>query len=301
MENKKIKRRFIKEAIGTRYYFSYRVDLFLYKLMLSILFLLTIFLITSDWNFSILIAAEVFVIFTFVNKLHIDRKKNEGEEKLISKMKREHFKKKLDEINSDDFEMLVGFLFEKKGCKNFVKKKGHLYLTEKDGLINCIKVYKLYDDIELEKIDLRNLVSFMYTNNIKIAYLVLTGKLSEEALGFLDKFKDKLQISVIDIDNLYDLMEEENILPGKDYFYQKVNEEAFFDKKKKYVIKNNIFDNKKIFIYILASIFFYISSLAMPLNNISRYISYYFMLLTVISILYFIWIKYIADEAWNKN
>ena len=28
------------------------------------------------------------------------------------------------------------------------------------------------------------------------------------------------QISVIDIDNLYDLMEEENILPGKDYFYQ---------------------------------------------------------------------------------
>lgn len=297
MENKKIKRRFVKEAIGSRYYFSYRIDLFLYKLMLSILVLLAIFLITSDWNFSVLIAAEVFVIFTFVNKLNIDRKKSEGEEKLINKMKKEHFKKKLDEINSDDFELLTGFLFEKKGCKNFVKKKGHLYLAEKDGLINCISIYKLYDDIELEKIDLRNLISFMYQNNVKIAYLVLTGKLSEETNEYLYKFKDKLQVNVLDIDGLYALMEENNILPGNDYFYHKVDEETFFDKKKKYVIKNNILSTKKIFIYILAAIFFYISSLAMPLNNISKYISYYFTFLTIVSILYFIWVRYISKQT----
>jgi len=104
MVEKKTRKRFIKEALGTRNYFSYRTDLILYKIMLSILVLIAIFLITDDWSFSILIGAEVFVIFTLVNKLNVKRKKDEGEEKLINKMKREHFKKKIDEINQEDFE-----------------------------------------------------------------------------------------------------------------------------------------------------------------------------------------------------
>lgn len=295
MENKKMNKRFIKEALGTRNYFSYRTDLFLYKLMLSIMVLLAIFLITSDWNFSILIAAEVFVIFTLVNKLNITRKKNEGEEKLISKMKKEHFKKRIDEINVDDFEMLIGYLYEKKGCCNFVKKGRHMFLAEKDGLINCIKIYKLYDEIELEKIDVRNLITFMCQNNIKIGHLVTTANLSDEAKALIEKFKNKLDIDIVDLDCLYKIMEEQNILPGDDYFYSKVTEEKVIEKKKK-ELKNNVFDNKKIFVYIFSAVFFYITSTIMP-NSISRYISYYFMLLTVISVFYLIWLKFISNEV----
>lgn len=297
LKSNKVRKKFIKEALGSRNYFSYRTDLLLYKIMLSILVLLAIFFISSDWNLSVLIAAEVFVIFTLVNKLNITRKKNEGEKKLISKMKKEHFKRKIDEINLEDFEMLIGFLYEKKGCKNFVKK-GHMFLAEKEGLINCIKIYKLYDEIELEKIDVRNLITFMLQNNVKIGHLVTTGCLDDGAKELIEKFKDKLSIEVVDLDGLFSMMEEYDILPNNDYFYNKVEEEKSIEKKK-LKLKNNVFDNKKIFVYVLAAVFFYMLSAIMPDNNISIYISYYFILLTVISIFYLIWVKYISEQVKN--
>lgn len=293
INNRKFKKIFIKEAIGSRNYFSYRTDLILYKVLLSILILLAIFLISDDLGLSLLISAEVFLIFTLVNKLNVDRKTNEGENQLILKRKKEHFKKKLEEININDFELLIGFLFEKRGCKNFIKKGRHLYLAEKDGLINCIKIYRLYENIELERIDVRNLVTYMCQSNIRIGYLITTGVLSESAKELLEDFKDRLDITVIDLDGLFTMMEEYNILPMDDYFYNKVYEEESI-KPKDIDIKKNVLNNKKIVMYILSAIFFYITSMIMAENNISRYISYYFIMLTIINVSYLIWIKYIA-------
>lgn len=298
IKNSKLTKRFIKEALGSRNYFSYRADLLLYKSLLSIFTLLAIFFISGDLSLSIIIAVEVFVIFTLVNKLNITRKKNEGEKKLINIMKKEHFKKKIDEINPDDFEMLMGFLYEKKGYNNFVKKGKHMFLAEKEGLINCIKIYKLYDDIELEKIDVRNLITYMLQNNVKIGHLVTTGCLSHEAKELIEKFEGKLSIEVVDLEGLFNIMEQYGILPENDYFYNKVVAEKFYNKKK-LKLKNNVFDTKKIFVYILAAVFFYIASTIMPENNISIYFSYYFVMLTVISLFYIVWVKYISEQVKN--
>lgn len=297
-EKSKIKKRYISEAIGTRNYFSYRADLVLYKVLLSMTVMLIIFFITSDLKFSILIAAEVFLIFTLVNKLNITRKRREGEEKLIYRLKTEHFRKKIEEINNDDFGMLIGFLFEKKGCRNFIKKGKHMFLAEKDGLINCIKIYKLYEGTELEKTDVRSMISFMCNSSIKIGYLVTTVEINEEAKKLLEKFEDKLHIEIIDSNALFNMMDEAGILPGKEYFSKKIYEEKTFVKKKS-KLKNNVFDNKKIIVYVFAAVFFYITSAAMPNNTISIYISYYFILLTVVSGLYMIWVKYISKETGN--
>ncbi|WMJ76403.1 MULTISPECIES: restriction endonuclease [unclassified Sedimentibacter] len=297
-EKNKIKKGYISEAIGTRNYFSYRADLVLYKVLLSMIVLLVIFFITSDLKFSILIAAEVFLIFTLVNKLNITRKRREGEEKLIYRLKTEHFRKKIEEINNDDFGMLIGFLFEKKGCRNFIKKGRHMFLAEKDGLINCIKIYKLYQGTELEKTDVRSMISFMCSSSIKIGYLVTTVEINEEAKKLLEKFEDKLHIEIIDSNALFNMMDEAGILPGKEYFSKKIYEEKSFVKKKS-KLKNNVFDNKKIIVYVFAAVFFYITSAAMPNNTISIYISYYFILLTVVSGLYMIWVKYISKETGN--
>ncbi len=293
IHNRKFKSIFIKEAIGSRNYLSYRTDLVLYKVLLSILVFLAIFLISDDINLSFLISAEVFLIFTLINKLNVDRKISEGESQIILKRKKEHFKKKLEEININDFELLIGFLFEKQGCKNFIKKGRHMYLSEKEGLINCIKIYRLYENIELERIDVRNLVTYMCQNNIRIGYLVTTGVLSKNAIDLLENFKDRLDITVIDLDGLFTMMEEIDILPEDEYFYNKVYEEESI-KTKDFDIKKNVLDNKKIIMYILSALFFFATSMIMPENNISRYISYYFILLTVINIAYFVWSKYIT-------
>ena len=293
LDIRKFKKIFIKEAIGSRNYLSYRTDLILYKILLSILFFLVILFISDDIGLSVLISGEVFLIFTLINKLNVDRKRNEGENQLILKRKKEHFKKKLEEININDFELLIGFLFEKKGCKNFIKKGRHMYLAEKEGLINCIKIYRLFENIELERIDARNMVTYMCQNNIRIGYLITTGVLSEGAKDLLEDFKDRLNITVMDFDSLFAMMEENEILPENDFFYNKIYEEES-GKTKDVDIKKNIFDNKKIIIYIFSSVFFYAASMIMPQNNISRYISYYFIVLTAINVFYSIWIKHIS-------
>ena len=225
LDIRKFKKIFIKEAIGSRNYLSYRTDLILYKILLSILFFLVILFISDDIGLSVLISGEVFLIFTLINKLNVDRKRNEGENQLILKRKKEHFKKKLEEININDFELLIGFLFEKKGCKNFIKKGRHMYLAEKEGLINCIKIYRLFENIELERIDARNMVTYMCQNNIRIGYLITTGVLSEGAKDLLEDFKDRLNITVMDFDSLFAMMEENEILPENDFFYNKIYEE----------------------------------------------------------------------------
>ncbi|MGB4439600.1 MAG: restriction endonuclease, partial [Sedimentibacter sp.] len=195
-----IKKIFIKEALGTRNYLSYRTDLLLYKIILSVIVFLVIYLLSVDFILAILISVQVFIIFTLINKLNISRKKEEGEEKLILRIKKEYFQKKINEINNVDFEMLAGYLFEKEGWNNFVNKGRHMYLSENKGIVYCIKIFKLDKEIEVEKLDLRSMISYMSQNNIRKGLLVYTSSLSEDANILLEKFKDKLEITLIDLD-----------------------------------------------------------------------------------------------------
>ena len=279
------KKIFIKETLKNRKYFSYRTDLVLYKLIFSVIVFLAIYFKTNDAFISVLISAQVFIVFTLINKMNISRKKKEGEELLITKIKREHFKNKIYEINVPDFEMLIGFLFEREGWKNFLKKGRHMYLAEKDGIINCIKIFKLYEEMEVETIDIRNVISFMIQNNIRKGYIIVTSNLGENAKNLIDKFNNKIELEIIYLDELQEMMEKHNILPDEDEFYKEIYYEQMVDDNKEKV-KSNILDNKKILVYVLASVFFYISSLIMPENNITKYIFYYFAILTAIVLIY---------------
>jgi len=296
--NKDIKKKFISEDLGTRNYYGYRTDLVLSKLMLSLLTFLAVFIFANDMIFSALIAVEVFFIYTLINKYGIEKKNRNGKEKLLSRMKKEHFKDRVDEMNTDAFEMLVGFLFEKKGCKGIVKKGRRMFLAEKDGIIECIKIYKLYDNMELEKTDIRSLVVFMRQNSIRTAHIVSTAPLSEQASEFLEKYKGKINTEIIGMDELFNMAEESGILPGNKHFYNKISESKYM-KKKKVHLKKNVFDNKKTFMYIASAIFFYVTSTLMPGNYLAKYVSLYFILLTCISCFYFLWVRYISSSLKN--
>ncbi|HBV67842.1 MAG TPA: hypothetical protein DEF04_06425 [Clostridiales bacterium] len=296
--NKDIKKKFISEDLGTRNYYGYRTDLVLSKIMLSLLTFLAVFIFIEDMIFSALIASEVFFIYTLINKYGVEKKNRNGKEKLLSRMKKEHFKARVDEMNTDAFEMLVGFLFEKKGCKGIVKKGRRMFLAEKDGIIECIKVYKLYDNMELEKTDIRSLVVFMRQNSIRTVHIVSTAPLSEQASEFLEKYKGKINTEIIGMDELFQMAEESGILPGNKYFYNKISEGKYI-KKKKVHLRKNVFNNKKTFMYVASAIFFYVTSTLMPGNHLAKYVSFYFILLTCISCFYFLWVRYISSSLKN--
>lgn len=288
-----IRRIFIKEALKNKNYknySSYRMDLLLFKVMASFIVFIITYFINLDLTMSVLTSLIVFFVLTLINKINLDKKNQVGEELLLSRVKREYFSAKIEEMNSYDFELLIKYFFEKEGYKNIIKKGRSMYLTEKEGYISIIKVFKLLEGTEVEKLDIRSLLTYMGTNNIRKGYLINTGNLTEDANALLNKFKDKFELETLDIDGLYSLADKHNMLPDTSFYYNKIYEQRkTLDRK---VVIGNIIDKKKIFLYIPAVLFFYILTIWMPENRMVVYILYYFIILTIINIIFYIVNKY---------
>lgn len=296
-KNKINRKIFIEETIGTRHYFSYRSDLMLYKLILCILLFAVIYNITSQLFFSFLISLQVFIIFTLINKLNLERKEKEGRKKLIFKTKKEYFKRKIDDIEINGFENLIQFFFVRQNYKNYNKIGEHSFSAELDNEVFYIKVFKLFDGAEVDKIDAKNFISLLNQNNIKSGFLVTNKKINDEAKELIENINRKIKIEVINIDKLYNLADKFNLLPENKYFYNKIINEKQNKKKDRNLIKNNMLNGKKIIIYVFASVLFYIISKVIPYNILPIYISYYFIILTALSILYNVYLKLNMHKA----
>ena len=292
IKDNNFRKTFVKETLGSKNYLSYRIDLALFKVLISFAVFTLFYFMYLDIVLSLLIAALVFAVLTLVNKMNVDSKKEKGREILIDKVKKNYFSSKIEEINSNDFVMLIKLLFKQEGYNNIIKKGRGLYLAEKEGYISCIKVFKLYDGIEVEKLDVRSLLTFMRQSNIRKGFMVTTGSLSDDAAKLLEKFNDKLHITLLGIDGLYDLADKHNILPEDSFYYKKLYEETDTFTKKD--VKRNVLNTKKISLYILSAIFFCTSSVWMPQNKLVIYISYYFIILTAINIIYYFTSKHIS-------
>lgn len=297
IKDNKLRKTFIKEALGSRNYLSYRTDLMLLKIIVSIIVFIVTYFIYLDLVLSILLAFLAFSVFTLINKINVDKKNEKGRELLFKKVKKEYFLSKIEEINQSDFEMLIKLFFKNEGYNNIIKKGRSLYLAEKEGYITCIKVFKLLDGIEVEKLDIRSLLTFMGNSNIKKAFLVTTSDLSEDAEKLMEKFKDRFEITIIDIEGMYSLADKYNMLPEDSFYYKRMNEEKTTYKKD---VKENVLSINKIYLYIAAAIFFYMSSVWMPENRLVIYLSYFFILMTIINLVYFLANKYI-DKKFIKE
>ena len=292
IKDNNLRKTFVKEALGNSNYLSYRADLALYKMLISFAVFILIYFIYLDLILSLLIAALAFAILTLINKRSVDTKNKKGKELLFNKVKKSYFSSKIEEINTHDFEMLIRLLFKNEGYNNIIKKGRSLYLTEKEGYINCIKIFKLYEGIEVEKLDIRSLLTFMGHSGIRKGFLVTTSSLSEDAKKLLEKFKEKFEVTIIDIEGLFDLAKKYNMLPEDSFYNKKLYEEKRTISKMD--VKNNMLNIKKLALYIPAAIFFYISSVWMPENQLVIFISYYFVILSVVNVLYYLRNKYIT-------
>ncbi len=291
--NRKI---FIEQTIGTRQYFSYRADLMLYKMILCIIIFTVINAMTSSMVLSFFITFQVFIIFTLINKLNLDRKEREGKRKLINKSKKEYFNKKINDIDINGFENLIQFFFVKQNYKNYKKIGEHSFSAELEGFESYIKVVKLFEGAEVDRIDVKNFVTLLSHKKIKKGFIITNSKVNDDAKELLNKISDKIKIEIIDRDELFNLTLKFDLLPKNNYFYNKIRMEKE-NKKDRNIVKNNMFSSKKIIIYLFASVLFYVVSKIISYNVLPLYISYYFILLTCICTLYNIYNKIYTKKA----
>lgn len=288
-ENKKHRKIFIEETIGSRNYFSYRADLMLYKLVISIVSFFMIYSMTSKITISIIIALQIFLIFTLVNKLMLERKEKKGKDILINKNKKDYFKNKLLNTNLDSFLKIIEYLFMKEEYINYTKKGKYFYTADFKEKTYYIKIYKFHEEAEIEKTDIRNFISSMKNNNITSGCLVTINNINDETMEFINKLNK--DIIIMDLDYLYNLALKYDLLPKEKTFYNKIYNQKT-KKQKRDIIKNNTLNSKKIIIYIFAASLFYLISKIMPYNSLSVYIYYYFIVLSVISIIYMLYLKF---------
>jgi hypothetical protein len=248
--------------------------------------------------FSIFVSFQVFVIFTLINKLNLERKENEGKKKLIQQSRKEYFKKKISDIDVNGFENLIQFFFVKQNYINYRKIGEHFYATELDGVVYYMKIFKLFDGAEVDRIDVKDLLLVASQSNIKNVFIITNSKVNNEVKELKEKITEKLNIKIMDIDELYKLVEKFNLLPENKYFYNKILKEKQ-NKKNIKKIRNNVISYKKIYIYIFSSILFYIVSKIIAYSLLPLYLSYYFIVLTSITLLYNAYLK-LSIKKTNK-
>ncbi|NLL59670.1 MAG: restriction endonuclease, partial [Tissierellia bacterium] len=256
IKDNKIKRIYVKEALVNKNYLSYRIDLMLFKVLISLAVLILTYLTYLDLILSLLTGSLVFSVITLVNKIKVEKKNEKGRELLLKKVKQEYFSSKIEEMQPSDFELLIRLFFNKEGYKNIIKKGRSLYLAEKEGYISCIKIFKLFDGTEIEKIDVRSLLTFMGNSGIRKGFLVAACGISQDAEKLIENLKDKFEINLIDIEGLYSLAEKNKILPEEAFFHKMLNDKKTISKKE---LKENVLDIRKVYLYIAASVFFYMS------------------------------------------
>ena len=120
--------------------------------------------------------------------------------------------------------------------------------------------------------------------------------MSEDAAKLIEKFKDRYEITIIDIEGMYNLADKYNMLPEDSFYYKRMSEEKITTKKN---VRENVLSINKIYLYIAAAIFFYMSSVWLPENKLVIYISYFFIIMTIINVFYFLANRY-SNKKFNK-
>ena len=299
MDDKFLKRLYIEETLKTRKYMGFRLDIALVKSIITMVILTILYLYTNDLIFSIIVGLQVFLILTLLNKMTIDKKIKIGKEKLSQRIKKEKFKKKVYYSDYAEFENFIMLYLNQYRYKDIQKIKEYSYSAVKNGETVYVYLIKFYEGTCVEKIDIRNLLTVIINEKIKKSIVITMNELSDDAKEMFERFKNKINIELISFDDLYNFADKNSLL-SEAYEYKDIENLDKKIHKKTSDIIGNIFINKKTIIYLLASVLFYAMHRFILQNQLGLYISYYFIILASINIVYNLYKSYAKKKIENK-
>ena len=299
MDDKLLKKLYIEETLKSKKYIGYRLDIALIKTFITITVLFLLYLKTNDLLFSLIMGIQIFLILTLLNKIIIDKKITAGKEKLSQRIKKEKFKKKI--FNSDyiELENFIMFYLNQYRYKEITKIQDYSYSAIKNEEAIHIHLVKFYEDATIEKIDIRNLLTMLINNKVKKATIIFLNNLNEDAQKLLDEKKDKINIELLNLDDLYNFANSNSLL-SESYEYNDIENLSKKIHNKTSDIISNILINKKLILYLLAAGLFYFTSKVILQNSIGIYIAYYFLILAAINIIYNLYQAVVKKKIENK-
>lgn len=282
--NKLLKRCSIEETLNKRKYIGYRIDLILIKSVLTLIFSILIYINTISFLITLILSIQFFIILTLVNKCIIDYKYKKGKEKLLFKIMKRKFRLKLFSVGYIKLENFIKlFLNQKRVCK-LEKKQNYNYTGLLNGDKIFINILKYFPNAKVEKIDIRNCISKAYNRKIE-KLVIITLNDFEEDINDLIESLNYIEIVIIKFDELFEFAYNNKLL-SENYKNIRLEDLVIDKKQEKQVLLVNIFSNTKIYIYLIAATIFFIISKLLILNNIGKYIAIYFLIMSVLTIIY---------------
>lgn len=285
MNQKKYIKHYIEETLKSRKYFSYRLDLILIKTIITIIFFLLIYSRTLSLIFSILISAQIFLMITLINKKILSNRQRRGKKLVFDRIRKNIFIEKIYNMTKTEFDKYVKLILKKSGYLKIEKEEKELF----SGYINnnkiAIKIFYMYEGAKVELSDIRDFIIEALDLNYKYALIVSPHIINEKALENIEILQNKINIEIYNQEKLYSITNDFGLLPDNDDLYYKLADFKPVRKKTK-IIKTNIFGLNKIIIYSLSALFFYLTGKITYFNTYNTYISYYFIILVVITIIY---------------
>lgn len=284
-KQKKQIKNYVEETLKSRKYFSYRLDLILIKIIITITFFLLIYTKTSSLGFSLIITAQIFIMITLINKKILENRQRRGKKLIFNKIRKNIFVEKIYNMSKIEFEEYIKLILRKVGYTKIQKEDNGYFSGYINNKKTAIKIFYMYKGAEVELSDIRDFIIEALKYNYNYALILTPHIINEKAFESIEILKNKIKIEIYNSEELYNITDDLSLLPEDKELYDKINESKTIKKKTK-IIKTNIFALNKIIIYSLSALFFYLTGKITYFNTYNTYIAYYFIILAIITIIY---------------
>lgn len=286
-KNEKIlKQIYIEQTLKeNRKYIGYRLDMIFCKIILTIVSFLVVYINSESPIFSILIGIQIFMILTLINKLILDSKSNKGQKIFKKRSQLSLFKNNLINNSNIEFERFLKLYLNYMRFRNVKKCDVDCYSAEQNKEKSLIKIYRFYEGALIERSDIRNLIQYIYDNKYEKVIVISLNSFSDEAKTLFEEYKEKLNIQLLETEDLFEFADKNSLLST--YIDLDKYLESYKDnKEKKKIVVSNFLLARKIIVYIFSAVLFYLLYTKLTHNILGLYISYYFIAIAVICILY---------------
>lgn len=300
MDDKVLKRLYIEETLKTRKYIGYRLDIALIKSILTVIIYILLYNYSKSIVFSVVIATQIFLILTLLNKIRIDKKIKTGKNKLLQRIKLKKFKNKIFYSDYSEIESFIMLYLNQYRYKDIKKIRKYSYSAIKDGEATNIFIMKYFEEATIEKVDIRNILKLIFDKKANRNLLFILNDMSDDARELLEKYIERLNIQTVYLEDIYKFADD-SLLLSEEYEYKDIEGlERRISKKTKDLVKN-VFINKKLILYMLAAIMFYMLHKTIFPSQFGIYISYYFIFLACINAIYSLYLFFFTRINKNKK
>ncbi|WP_416197806.1 MAG: Restriction endonuclease [Sporanaerobacter sp.] len=279
--DKKIKNYYLKKMKDGKGYNAVVIDSVLIKLILSIVFLIYLFIQTNNIVFSIIISISALIFVLYISYYFKMRKFKKKILDINNDLSKKKIMKEINTFTNYEFILYVKKVLENYYNTSFVEYENDIDLIgqihDKIYAVKCIRI------AQDERVTTRDIKSFKYHMSMMGAEEGICVTSSYFVEGIKEEYKD---IEFIDFEKLLFILKKVNMYPSKDDIEEIIINKYKENKNKVMSAKNHVFSSEKVFRYLFLGMTLYVLSKSTSFGLYYKIMAIFSLIFGLVSIFY---------------